>query len=549
MKHTSLAAAAVAVLLPAAAWIAPASAADQPTPISGMVAPSDQATAPLPDGESTEWAPVETLLDQAESVLDAPASSPPPLDAATRPADLTLLLRDLAARTGEMNKTQRHRVNRLLARPTDSGSPLLTKYKGGKEKVRCTKHVCVHWALKGVNRPAAKDKNRNKVPDWVETTAKTMEQVWKTEVNKLGYRAPRGDKSSKHHGPNGKLDIYLANLAKGYYGYCTTDDPKRNTKRAVSGYCVLDNDYKRSQFRTAPIKALRVTAAHEFFHAIQFSYDWREDSWLMEGTATWMEEQVYDSINDNRQYLKAGSPHNAAWLPLDYVNYSSSNYHQPYGTWTFFQYLSDHLGKGIVRSIWNQADNSTPAKPGRYSLPAIKAAIEAKNTTLNAMWAGYNAANVNPKAFYSEGAAYPPVSNQNGLAVCPTTATTPAQFTSCKATIYGLYHLSAWTEKVNVTGLHSLAVTAALTGSSAFGITVTTRTGAGAYAQYTMPTGTGTLSGIDLNGVTTVWITVANAGIRMQCNKKTVLSCHGNPLDDAVGSAADPIGTITYSAG
>jgi hypothetical protein len=29
-----------------------------------------------------------------------------------------------------------------------------------------------------------------------------------------------------------------------------------------------------------------VTAAHEFFHAIQYGYDVSEDPWLMESTAT-----------------------------------------------------------------------------------------------------------------------------------------------------------------------------------------------------------------------------------------------------------------------
>ena len=49
--------------------------------------------------------------------------------------------------------------------------------------------------------------------------------------------------------------------------------------------------------------SLKVTAAHEFFHAIQFAYDVDEDLWFMEGSATWVEDEVYDSINDNYQFL------------------------------------------------------------------------------------------------------------------------------------------------------------------------------------------------------------------------------------------------------
>ncbi|MFT4009746.1 MAG: hypothetical protein QM655_06840 [Nocardioidaceae bacterium] len=542
MKHTSLAAVAVATsaLLSVTASIGPASA-DQPKPDQtrrslGSSVPHDEAPV-LPEASGSKPAPVEALLDTAESALGLPDAEQSSLGATTAPADLTLILRDLNARRDEMTKSQRQRTARLLARPTNSGSALLSKYKGGKERVRCTKHVCVHWARKGVNRPAAKDKNHNSVPDWVETTSKTMKHVWRAEVTKRGYRAPRSDKSSKRHGPNGKLDIYLANLRSGYYGYCTTDDPKRGKHRAVSGYCVLDNDYKRSQFHTAPIKALRVTAAHEFFHAVQFGYDWKEDSWLMEGTAVWMEEQVYDAINDNRQYLKVGSAHTAPWLPLDLIYYSNSEdtYHQPYGTWSFFQYLSEKkaLGRGIVHRIWNYADNSTAKKPGKYSLPAIKAALAAKGTSLTKMWAGYSAANLRPKAFYSEGSAYP---------------TAPSSSVSCAAagctlTVPELLHLSSWSAKLTISGKQTLTVTPSVTGSSAFGVTITTQTASG-YKQKTSASGSSTFT-VDVTGVTNIWVTVANAGIRMNCHHGSPYSCKGKPLDDATdGDSNDSIGTV-----
>ena len=41
-----------------------------------------------------------------------------------------------------------------------------------------------------------------------------------------------------------------------------------------------------------------------------------EDLWLLETTATWVEEQVYDDINDNRQYLPVSQIY-APNIPLD----------------------------------------------------------------------------------------------------------------------------------------------------------------------------------------------------------------------------------------
>src|SRR3546814_6613642 len=45
---------------------------------------------------------------------------------------------------------------------------------------------------------------------------------------------------------------------------CTTDDPRPPLHGATWGYCVLDNDYKASQFPAhTPIENMKVTGAHE----------------------------------------------------------------------------------------------------------------------------------------------------------------------------------------------------------------------------------------------------------------------------------------------
>jgi len=43
-----------------------------------------------------------------------------------------------------------------------------------------------------------------------------------------------------------------------------------------------------------PLDNIKVTAAHEFNHAIQFGYDYWEETWLMEATATWIEDDTAD---------------------------------------------------------------------------------------------------------------------------------------------------------------------------------------------------------------------------------------------------------------
>ena len=91
-------------------------------------------------------------------------------------------------------------------------------------------------------------------------------------VDAGGYKAPLPDKK----GPNDKLDIYLVDIGDdGLYGYCGPED-EVGPAGPTRGYCVLDDDYAdRSSRANTPLENLQVTAAHEFFHAVQFAYDVR----------------------------------------------------------------------------------------------------------------------------------------------------------------------------------------------------------------------------------------------------------------------------------
>ena len=116
-----------------------------------------------------------------------------------------------------------------------------------------------------------------------------------------------------------------------------------------------------------------MTAAHEFFHAVQFHYDIGEDIWFMEGTATWIEDEAYDDVNDSLRYLLS-SPMGQPTIPLD-----RNTGFRIYGTWIFWRFLAEYFGgaipaNGIVRAAWNRADGSPgaptatrPRRPRRRS--------------------------------------------------------------------------------------------------------------------------------------------------------------------------------------
>ena len=323
--------------------------------------------------------------------------------------DATMILRDLAVRLDGLAPSDRKTAHAILARPSDSVDPLGNAWTVPEAGASpdCGPDICIHWASgTGGDAPDATDTTpANGIPDYVDQALAVAENVWSTEVGTMAYRAPLSDATSTNHGPDGKLDIYLTNLGpQGLYGYCTSDDPGLNTPGTFTGsaYCVVDNNYTEGIFQNhTPIQNLKVTLAHEFFHAVQFAYDIGEDTWLMEGTATWMEDQVYDGINDNRQYLQ-NSQLKYPWIPLDH----SARCCFQYGSWIWFRFLSETMGPGVIQEIWDRAD-AAPGGPDDYSTQAISHVLAAHGTTFRKKFASFAVWNTDPAAALLRGQGRP----------------------------------------------------------------------------------------------------------------------------------------------
>lgn len=310
--------------------------------------------------------------------------------AGSRP-DATLAMRDLFLALPDLSGTDRSRARGLLARPTDGANDQYGDGYTVPAKKKCSTNFCIHWVSSTADAPPNKK--------WVNKSLGTMNEVWQREVEELGYRPPAED---GNHGGNSRFDVYLKELGgKGLYGYCAPEYRLAGQKFIASGYCVLDNDFAKSQFGAPPMESLRVTGAHEFFHAIQFAYDYAEDHWFMEATATWMEERFADDVNDNRQYL----PYGQVKQPNQALDIFDPNGFNQYGNWPFFEYLSQHYGKGVVKAIWNKAYAAKGA-PDAYSIQAVKQVLN-KLGGFTKVFRAYAAANTVPSRAYPEGAHWP----------------------------------------------------------------------------------------------------------------------------------------------
>ncbi len=289
-------------------------------------------------------------------------------------------------------------AERLLARPTEGVRDARGDGDAAPATRRCGGRVCVHFVRRTADAPEDRA--------WVRTTLRVARRVLRQEVDDLGYRAPRHDGT---RGGDRRLDVYLADVgARGLYGYCAPErrpgarrSARRGSRSVTTAYCVLDDDFARRQYGARPGLSLRVTAAHELFHAVQFAYDVRADPWLQESTATWMEERLVGRADDNRRYLPYGQVARP-WVPLD--RFESTGFSQ-YGAWPFWELLTGRYGDDVVRRVWERAGAYAGA-PHEYSTKAL-ASVLAPHGGLAAVFARYVASNVARAQEYDEGAAWP----------------------------------------------------------------------------------------------------------------------------------------------
>ncbi len=533
-----LAVCALALIAPTAASVPAATAA--PTGAAPTAAPGDPQP-PLPQQAEDALAKVQEIF-----------SSTPAAGTPQHPeADLTLALKDLALLAGELRPAQQKQAAELLARPTQKNCNDVRCYEGQEATPQCTTYVCVHYIKKSrdkVNGVPGEDDGsatkwkgiaNNNVPDYVDVVLQTMTNVDNFYAD-AGYRRPLPDGAK---GGDNRRDIYLEQIGDvGYYGYCTIDPPypPNSFHGGLPGYCVLDNDYSKKEFSAnSPIGNMRVTAAHEYFHAVQFGYDVNDDNWFFEATATWAEDVLFDQVNDNVYYLPSG-PMAKPGTSLDSFK---GLYH--YGAWIFFRYLTDRYGTStngmpdLVREMWELADANTdanPAAPDMYSMEAVKTVLGTVSTDIDSEFSEFAAGNRRPGATYTDEAVddYPtaPLASTSTLTQSSPKKRLESELDHLTSRTYrfkpgaGLTD-PAWHLRLNF-DLNDVA-------KGGYAI-VSYKPTSGSVAMETVTldsTGVGTwLHSFVAGDIAWVEVTIVNASTRYNCGEGTIFSCRGKPRDD-----------------
>ena len=279
-------------------------------------------------------------------------------------------------------------VNRSLDERTEA-SGLDETYDNGKFRF--------HYTTTGGNAVSTADTNSNSVPDYIDQMSAELNYVVAVELTFNSFTEPPSDdfySANNDNGGSGAYDVYVRNAGAGVYGYVQPElyannngnnehSSGVNEVNAMASYMVLRHNY--SGFGNTELENIQVTAAHEYFHAVQFGYDGWEESWVMEATAVQMEEIVYDDVNDCYQYM-------SSWFnnPQQPLNLDNSN--RWYGSFIFFEYVNTHLSDEAIREFWEQSITHD-SYYGEYSIQTLDEAFDDLGSSFAEMLNGMSVAN------------------------------------------------------------------------------------------------------------------------------------------------------------
>lgn len=233
----------------------------------------------------------------------------------------------------------------------------------------------------------------------VQELALAYDSVYNYEVNYLGYNPPPPDNSQ---GGDDRYDIYIMDLGPGNYGITYFVSGQKPS------YAMIDNDFLSTY--TTGFDAAKVTAAHEFHHAIQIAnYVWIDSyRYFYELTSTAMEEFVFTEVND-------------------YYGYIPTYFRQPQKTLSsfsgyelgiFYLYLQQRLqkemnapmtGHSIIKRAWELlAVKSNPLQSMSTAMFEHGTSLEFEFNTFG-LWNYFTKEKANPARYFDEGEFYPKI--------------------------------------------------------------------------------------------------------------------------------------------
>ena len=260
---------------------------------------------------------------------------------------------------------------------------ILAEFEEGERRSRAvldaltetpTEHFTIHWDNTG---------GPDTPPEgftYIVTLADELEHAWQA-LEGYGYEMPDAADFGKSVdlAGNARFDVYVVDEIR----ICDVIRITRSRAGAVTlpGDMWFFNDHDPDKLDTM--------TAHELFHMLQWNYadfhdsgclgklgawSWYTDkgAWLMESTATWIEDEIYPNDNDyiGKIHQYTDFPEVSLFAGPAFSGNSPQAQRHEYGAVIFIKFLQEHLAdsadynptRDIVRDIWENVplqNNST----------------------------------------------------------------------------------------------------------------------------------------------------------------------------------------------
>ncbi len=292
----------------------------------------------------------------------------------------------------------KHHFNQFSSEQQNKIQQILKRPEREKSIVSPSGFFRIHYDTTGNHVPDYFGGIANTIQLSVDSLAIALDSAYSFEVNYLGYLPPPSDGTD---GGDNLYDVYISNL--GYYGVTEWESVGNNKNKS---FIKLDN---KMNFYTTGISAARVTAAHEFHHAIQvgnYSDNTSGNVYYFEITSTSMEEFVYDSVNDYYGYLQK-------YFRNPNKRFTASDGYE-LAIWNIFlkekfeQQGNAKKGFDIIKHTWELMRNSDNSALESISMALSENGLSLKNVFAEfSQWTYFTKHRAKQDKYFSEANNYP----------------------------------------------------------------------------------------------------------------------------------------------
>ena len=216
---------------------------------------------------------------------------------------------------------------------------------------------------------------------------------------------------------DGLYDIYIEQLPNGSYGWNCPDGDLGQS------WVEIDDNYIGTNYGTTGLDAMRISIAHEYFHAIQRAYvpSPGQNSFFYELSSIWIEDVIFPEIDDYIFFSQNGD---------DYFSdpEKNMNAYNGYGLGLYGHYMNFMFDNQIMQRIWEDFSLMDSDDENEHVFNAIDNVLDSQdfgyNSSFVQTWLDFNSKNLfngyfsdmqNNIYYYSDQAEFNPIDTNSSL--------------------------------------------------------------------------------------------------------------------------------------